>query len=962
MRSSLIRQLILICTIGLALPVMGYAQEAVLIGTVTDATGGVLPGVSVRAVHEASGNTFEIVTDERGAYRIPVRIGVYRITAELSGFTGVTRSGLELLVGQTAVINVQMSPSALQETITVTGEPPLIETATSSLSGNIDSRQMSELPVQGRGWTALALLAPGNRTTAFGATPVQDRGRNDTREFQINIDGQQVSEELGLPGGPQPRFSRDSIAEFQFISNRFDATQGRSMGVQVNAVTKSGTNAYSGSFGGYFRDAGMNAKDPVLNLVLPYSNQQLSGTVGGPIRLNKLHFFANYEYEREPLTSIWQTQWPSFNITVSGKRSVNLGGARLDYQISPRMHLMGKVSAAKEISPFAQPTSNHPAEATRTERPNREELVHFTQVLSNRALNEVKAGYSLWKTTATSLSNWSRHPLAPIGITNGSPRIRFRGFNILAGQNLPQTRQQGVYVLRDDLTLSYTAGGRHDLKAGAEWLYRAEDSRSCYLCMGQIDARNGPVPANIEALFPDPFNADTWNLAALSPITRRYSVGVGLFRQPNDQNKIGSWAQDDWKISNHLTLNLGVRYDVTTNAYANGYALPPFLEAGRPNDTNNVQPRFGAAYTLNDRTVLRGGVGLYYADVLNDALWTITSVNVNVISVENDGRPNFASNPFNGPLPTLEQARLRYCYVQNVPGCLRRDANEMAPPAGYSDFPHSWQTSIGVARQMGSNMAIEVDYVSNRNHSEKVIQDNMNLTFNPATGINYPFSDISRRAFPDWGITGMVPNIGRSNYRGLQSVFTKRLSHRWQGSANYLLSGLWNSDGLPLSGLKQVTFAVAPDLGNDYALAESDQRHRLVFNGIWQAGYGFQVSGIYFYGSGERMQSEYGGDFRDLGVTGLTGTERVRPDGTIIPRNDFVGKPVHRVDMRIQRRFPIVGRAALDGLVEVFNLFDRANYGSYTLDQASSQYRVPISNRNLAYRERGVQLGFRATF
>src|SRR5207248_5575566 len=141
------------------------------------------------------------------------------------------------------------------------------------------------------------------RTTAMGGAPVQDRtasGR-DIREFQLNLDGQQVTGQLG-PGG-QPTFSRDSIAEFQFISNRFDATQGRSSGVQVNAITKSGTNTLSGSLVGNFRNSSLNAEDPVLHRVLPYSNQQISGTMGGPIVQNKLHFFGNYEYEREPRTS-----------------------------------------------------------------------------------------------------------------------------------------------------------------------------------------------------------------------------------------------------------------------------------------------------------------------------------------------------------------------------------------------------------------------------------------------------------------------------------------------------------------------------------------------------------------------------------------------------------------------------------------------------------------------------------
>lgn len=250
MRSCVLKQLILLCAL-LALPVAGYAQEAVLTGTVTDSTGAVLPGVTVTALHEATGNRFVAVTDERGAYRIPARVGAYQITAELRGFTTITRSELELLVGQAVVVNLQMAPSTVQEAVTVVAEAPLIETTTSSLGGNIDPRQASEIPVWGRGWTALALLAPGNRTNGISEDPIQDRG--DVREYQLNMDGQQVTQELGIAG--QPRYSRDAIAEFQFISNRFDATQGRSMGVQVNAITKSGTNTFSGSFGGYFRDS-----------------------------------------------------------------------------------------------------------------------------------------------------------------------------------------------------------------------------------------------------------------------------------------------------------------------------------------------------------------------------------------------------------------------------------------------------------------------------------------------------------------------------------------------------------------------------------------------------------------------------------------------------------------------------------------------------------------------------------
>src|SRR5439155_143789 len=250
--------------------------------------------------------------------------------------------------------NMQLAPASVQQSVTVTAQSPLIETTTSKLGSNIDPRQVQELPSQGRNWMSLALLAPGNRTNAQGALPVQDRA--DVREFQLNVDGQQVTSNLGT--GAQARYSNDSIAEFQFISNRFDATQGRSSGVQVNAITKSGTNRYSGSLLGNFRDSKFNAPDSVLHRVLPYSNQQFSGAYGGPILQNKLHFFANYEYEHQPLTSIWNTPYPSFNVQLQGLHTVKLGGVRLDQQLSSQMHLMGKVSHARLIDPFGAGNQN----------------------------------------------------------------------------------------------------------------------------------------------------------------------------------------------------------------------------------------------------------------------------------------------------------------------------------------------------------------------------------------------------------------------------------------------------------------------------------------------------------------------------------------------------------------------------------------------------------------------------
>ena len=157
----------------------------------------------MRVINEANGNTFEGVTDSTGKYLIPVRIGTYRIGAELSGFSMAERRGVEVQVGQQLALNLQMSPATLQESVTVTGEAPLVDTTQSNLGSNIDSRQVSDLPVNGRNFMDLTLLAAGSRQNFVAETPAAS--------FQLNVDGQQVTQLIATSFG-QPRFSRESTA------------------------------------------------------------------------------------------------------------------------------------------------------------------------------------------------------------------------------------------------------------------------------------------------------------------------------------------------------------------------------------------------------------------------------------------------------------------------------------------------------------------------------------------------------------------------------------------------------------------------------------------------------------------------------------------------------------------------------------------------------------------------------
>ena len=959
----------------LALPLTGFAQEATITGTVTDSTGGVLPGVTVTAVHEATGNTYVAVSDELGIFRMPARVGGYRLTAELSGFTTATRTGVNLLLGQTASIPLQMTVTGVSESVTVTGEAPLLNTTQSTISGNIDPRQMQELPIMGREWTSLALLAPGNRTNSAGATPIEDRG--DVREFQLNMDGQQVTNNIGP--GAQPRFSRDSIGEFQFISNRFDATQGRSSGVQVNAITRSGTNQYAGSFGGYFQDSDWNAEDHVLNRKVPGSEQQYSWTLGGPVLRDKLHFFGNFEYRREPRTMIPQTFVPAFNaVTLSGKESMKLATLRLDYQFSSANRLMVKGNTARYLVPFSNVGANHPANAGTLNESTNNMVVQLTSVLSSSLVNDIKFGPSSFKFKEANLTTWSNHWLKDRGITNGHPRIQFTGFNITGNNNWPRYQLQDIWTLRDDVSLAYNARGRHDMKLGGEVLWAGMTSNNCARCMGNIVARGGPLPsaAQLTAWFPEAYNVDTWNLNALNPIIQRYVIGISdAFAVRHSHPKYAAWLQDDWSITDRLTLNLGLRYDFIKNATNQERVAEPWMLPGRPQDNDNIQPRLGFAYQLNPETVVRGGAGLYYPDVIGSQFsHSNRFVKLVYVTIPNDGRADFATNPFNGPTPTYSQAVARMCDSNgSAPGCLRRDAEELAPPAEFNGLTDTWQTSIGVQRQLRSDLGVEVDYIYNRSRNEKVLHNNVNLRYSEATGANLPFSNVANRLYPEWGAIGYYAYTGKSDYHGLQTTVTKRFSSRWQFSGNYTLSQVENDEpSQPISGQTLVPFAVAPDMGGEYGLAVTDQRHRAVFNGIWDVARGFQLSGLYFFGSGQRQETGCGGDRRDqqgaspparLCAPGFNVPGGITvPGGVLVPRNNFVQDPIHRIDVRAQQRIPLGGRVNVEGMLEVFNLFDRANYQSYVLDMSSPIFGTPQQSTNISYAPRTLQLGFRVNF
>ena len=774
------------------LPTVLHAQDATVIGTVIDSTDAVLPGVTVTALNLENGATAFGVSDESGNYRVAVRPGIYTLTAELPGFEPAVRDDVELSVGASVTLDLRMRLAGVAETVTVTGEAPLVDTTTSRIGGVIDRRQVEELPVNGRNFVDLTMLAPGSRANAVteSATPRNISGG----DSQLNIDGQQVTQMTCCQDSfGNPRYSKDSIAEFEVVTARFDASQGHTGGAQINAVTKSGTNRFAGSAAAYFRHDKFNAADLIANRVLPYEDQQVSLTFGGPIIQDKLHFFGNYEYEREPQTKIFTTGYPEFDKEdLAADIYLYTTGARFDWQVNPQMRAMAKGNRYyRDLPVFQAGGGRDTVSSANASIKNSDSLFGtLTQTFGARAVNELRGGYISYFSGTWAYVDSEK--FQDDFFFRGAPNINMRGLQIGGPSNLPQRWWDVTYQVRDDLTMLFSKGGRHEMKLGGEFLHTSINIVWAQIFRGRLTATGGPVPDNIEQLIPDQYNWNTWNIAALSPISLFWTQSVGDFFLYGPSDIWSGWAQDNWAVTPRLTLNLGVRYEFAYNQLNEDAVIDPFHPEPRPAAKFDFMPRLGVAYNINDgRTVFRGGFGKYIVQNDKRPQWgTDISIATRVPSAPNDGRPDFASNPYNGPQPTFEEVSA---------GILDATVwfNDPLLKLGYS-----WQSTVGLQHQLSDTMSFEADYVWQGSRRE-INYRNMNLTYDE-NGVNYPWPDASRRPFPGWGRVRLIYGDQEADFHALQTAFTKRFSDNWQANATYSLAGAWDVTPCPTEGLASI--------------------------------------------------------------------------------------------------------------------------------------------------------------
>src|ERR1700730_5391241 len=308
---------------------------------------------------------------------------------------------------------------------------------------------MEQLPLQGRNWMELSKLVKGVTANDIGNS-IGTGAMDDL--WQLNLDGQQITQKVAGSGFGQPRFSRESISEFQIVTSMFDITQGRSAGMEIQAISKSGTNVMSGSAYGYFRNDSLNAPDLVAKKVLPYSNQQAGATLGGPIVKDKVHYFASYEHEREPGTLFSNpSSLPAQSFSVPYKNGQDSFLARVDDQLAPGDRLSIRASRWNWANPEVLASGGHPSAASDQTKDATNVLGTWSRVMQggNRIL-EIKGGY-----------NGFHCAHARQGWLLGTPEYRVPALTFGAPYNYPQTLNQNNWTGRADFSLHKE---KHDVK------------------------------------------------------------------------------------------------------------------------------------------------------------------------------------------------------------------------------------------------------------------------------------------------------------------------------------------------------------------------------------------------------------------------------------------------------------------------------------------------------------------
>ena len=911
-----------------------------LSGTVLDSSKAALPGVTVTITNTATGRQQVLVTDEEGRYRaVALQPGPYEVTAELTGF-GTAKRGVTLVVGGDLRADLELGVATLQETVTVSGAAPLIEATKSAPSTTIVSDQIQALPVLERNFLSLAQMMPGaapNYVSKFSR--VKFGGPADQRNgYTTIVDGGDLDDAIW--GDPTVNFSQDAVQEFKVFRNQFDAQYGAALAAVVTVVTRSGTNDLSGT--GYFfgRDDSLNARNAFQTSKPVYEQQRTGGSVGGPIFRNRSHFFGAYEFNHVDNQKI--IALPASNPFSARENGVFPAGSREHMAVVKLNHRFTDASSAFLRYAFddqwARRTGNPSSDSTNVNDSSKMHSLIGEQswVLSNTTVNTLR-GHYMWNEVATLPVSFGPGEVRP-SVTTGQ--------NFTAPQFFPRSRLQLFETL-------FMTRGRHDIKVGGDYTYAKHTYDAHFYESGQWQF-------NTDAAF-NPANPATHPFAFVMQTNGVYKY---------DSHILAAYLQDDWRVSNRLTINLGLRYDLDTNLrmndiYAQALADPKyrglenFVSNDRGNDYDNLQPRFGATYDVTGRGTLvaRAGWGMYvtrhrhyFGLTAQDRLLGVA------VRIED---PNLLRN---------------YPSVDGVLGG-RTLSDFVASGAARSLYvipddyvlPQSQNTTLGVGWQINDSTGLDVDFVRAYGYNQLGAFD-LNL---PASG---RISATNPRPVPQFTEVKSLENFSKSWYQAMETQLRMRPRGLDSLQVSYTLARSIR-DGVNHYQTYPGTMRTPQEKG----YSEMDSRHNLSVAGSTTLPWGIQVSGIVRALSGTPYNVSAGFDIdgdgqnqndRPLGLPATVGREKVTESLRIInelratrnlapiSEDQLKLEPFITADLRFNKMVRMSG-TQLEFFVESYNLFNRVNYAG---GGNGSIISPALLIRNAARDPRQIQLGARVSF
>jgi hypothetical protein len=973
-------------------------------GYVRDQNGTPVAGADIQARNTGTGVQRAATSRADGSY---ILAGLVPATYDLSvrhiGSSPQQRT-VVVQIGSTLLIDFALQAGAVELAAVTVQAAPVVEMRTSEVATNVTAQQIQQLPTASRNFLDLAALAPGvtiseDRVNATGFRTFSAGGAS-ANQSNVFVDGSSLKNDLtggGVAGQDASRgnpFPRNAIQEYRVISQNFKAEYQKASSAIITATTRSGSNTWSGNAFVTYQSKGLVALDTFQRanptFAKPDYTRYLGGvSVGGPIIRDRLFFFGSYEGNYQNRSNLVDLK-PATGFP--GIDTVNLTQYNGNFTSPFRESLLfGKLTYAINANSSAELSLNTRHETdirdfggsrAFTAAGNFRQDVSIGQLRYSRFwgpwLNETKIDYSRFR----------RNPSPNVA---GPPARMYRYLipttttaqHAWIGSSLTiQDFIQERLGIRNDLT--YSGGQQHVIKGGVSADFVTYDINKLNNVIPQFDFARYVNPANHD-FTPDSTTGLPFNFR--NPYRLIYATGAGLLNTTNTQ--IGAYLQDDWTPTPRLTVNLGIRWDYESRMSNTDYvtpqavvdtltryndSLPTPLDLGRYISTGSnrkpfygaFQPRLGFSYALDDEntTVIFGGLGIYYDrslfDFSVDEIQKIARPTYTVRFAHPDSTPTAGQVAWNNSYLTADTSVLSsLARTTGTPEAFLLD-NEMKPP-------RSTQWNLGVRRVIGSWVA-SLAYQGQRG-TDLFTYNWANIGLNPATGLCCVNFNIGAHGFTNFIYS---TNDGKTWYDALSLQLDR--PYRPSGSGigwggglvyTYAVRYVAGVDELnAFNGSFPGGFPNARSIPKRVDGGGSDERHRMVANWIVDVPqlFGIQFSGLITLGSGAR---------RDVGTHPRFGGVQ---DSTYFPaaflppkQNFFVlgGWAYRRVDFRFRKDFPEIRGTSLGVTVDVFNVFNYANYGGYpfTIPNPNPGHTWLVGEPTTVVSDpRRVQIGVEYTF